>query len=190
MQWMGGMPRAAGLGGAVRMPVLSLTQPHVPPGTRSFETLANFIAHLFAEFLPACRSFCFRNIESIKYVEIFQDRITIAGHGQDAKEFVGRSAGAGDLPSAYGVGTTARCQAAKPRHVGGRQRPADGVAEVLAKLFQFRAGHPGYSLVGCGGCSPPRDGFNAVCARNPGDSGVPGNLGFSKHSASVPLFSA
>ena len=125
------------------MPVHSLTHPHVPPGTRSFETLANFIAHLFAEFLPACRSFCFRNIESIKYVEIFQDWIKVTGHGQDAKEFVRRSAGAGDLPSAYGIGTTARRQAAKLRHIRRRQRPADGVAEILAKLFQFRAGHRG-----------------------------------------------
>jgi hypothetical protein len=157
-------------------------------GNLLFEPLANFIAHLFPEFLPARRSFGFRNIESIKYVEIFQDRITVAGHRQDAKEFVRRSARTRNLPSAYGVGTAARCQAAKLGHIRRRQRPADSVAEILAKLFQFRAGHLGYSLVGCG-----RGGFLANGLRDiSGESisGVPKNLGFSKHSASVPLFSA
>jgi hypothetical protein len=137
------MPRAAGGGKAFDRPDLQ----QVLAGNPSVEALANFIAHLLAEFLPARRSFRFRNIESIKYVEIFQDWITIACHGQDAKEFAGRSAGARDFPSAYGVGTATQCQSTQPRHVGGRQRSADGVAEILAKLFQFRAGHGGYSLL-------------------------------------------
>ena len=136
----------AGFRGALRVPVHSITCALVSAENPLFEALANFVAHLFAEFLPARRSFSFRNIESIKYVKIFQDRITVAGHGQDAKEFVRRSAGTGDLPSAYGVGTAARGQATKLRHIRTRQRPADGVAEILAKLFQFRAGHCGYSL--------------------------------------------
>src|ERR1700722_13801243 len=149
MSWIAGTPRCWP-GGALRVPLHLISYAQVLAGTPLFEPLANFIAHPFAEFLPARRSFGFRNIESIKYVEIFQDWIKVTGHGQDAKEFVRRSAGAGDLPSAYGIGTTARRQAAKLRHIRRRQRPADGVAEMLAKLFQFRAGHRGYSLVGYG----------------------------------------
>jgi hypothetical protein len=133
--------------GTLRVPVHSTAYAQVPAGNPLFETLANFIAHLFAEFLPARRSFGFRNIESIKYVEIFQDRITVAGHGQDAKEFIRRSARTGDLPSPHGVRTAPWRQAAKLRHIRRRQRPADGVAEILAKLFQFRAGHGGYFLL-------------------------------------------
>jgi hypothetical protein len=138
MRWIAGV--------ALRVPVHLIAYAQVAAGNPLFETLANFVAHLFAEFLPARRSFSFRNIESIKDVKIFEYRITVASHGQDAKEFVRRSAGARDLPSAYGVGAAARRQAAKFRHIRRRQRPADGVAEILAKLFQFRAGHRGYSL--------------------------------------------
>jgi hypothetical protein len=123
------------------MPVQSRNRRCAPLGNRSGETLADFIAHLFAESLPVGRPFPLIDVPAIEDVEIFEDRMAIAGHRQDEKEFACGSAGAGDLPSAYGVGTVARLKPAELCHIGGGQWPADRVTEILAKLFQFRACH-------------------------------------------------
>jgi hypothetical protein len=116
-------------------------------GIRSGQPLANFVAHLFAEGFPAGRPLLLIDIPPIEDVEIFQDRMAIARHGQNVKQFVRRTAGAGYFPTADGVGAIARRKAAEPCHVGSGQRPADRVSEILAKLFQFRACHGGGFLV-------------------------------------------
>src|ERR1700674_1954542 len=118
------------------------------PGSR--EALANFVAHLFAESLPARRPILLVDIEAVEDVEILEDRMAIACHGQDAKQFVRWFAGAGHFPSADGVGAIGRRKGAELCHVGGRQRSSDRVTEILAKLFQFRACHGGCSLSGGG----------------------------------------
>jgi len=74
-------------------------------------------------------------------VEIFKDRVTVACHRQDAKQFGRRPAGAGDFPSAHRVGAVAGREAAQPCHFGGGQASANRVTEIRAKLFQFGAGH-------------------------------------------------
>ncbi len=51
----------------------------------SAETPANLVPHLFPELFPARRPFIFVDVEPIEDVEIFQDRMTIACHRQDAK---------------------------------------------------------------------------------------------------------
>ena len=99
------------------------------------EALANFVAHLFAKCFPAGRSFLLGDIAPIEDVEIFQDRVTIARHRQNAQEFGGRSAGAGHFPSADGVGAIARRKAAKLCHIGGGQRSADRVSRSLRSCF-------------------------------------------------------
>ena len=81
------------------------------------EAAANLVAHLLAEFFPARRSFLFRDIEPIEDVKIFNNRVTIARHGEDAQQFGRRPTRAADFPSANGVGA-ARCEPAKPGHVG------------------------------------------------------------------------
>src|SRR5229473_7580931 len=108
---------------------------------RLFETPANFVAHVFAEFCPAGRPVFFADIEPVEDVEIFKDRVTIAGHRQDAKQFTRGPAGAGDFPSTYGVAATCWREAAELRHVASRQGAANRLAKVLAKFSQFGAGH-------------------------------------------------
>ena len=73
--------------------------------------------------------------------------MTIAGHRQDAELFGDLFAGTGDFPSANHVGAGFRRKTAQLRHIGDRQRPADGVTEIRAKLFQFMAGHGRESVV-------------------------------------------
>jgi hypothetical protein len=107
--------------------------------SRLIEAAANLIAHLLAEFLPARGSVLFRDIEPIEDVKIFDNRVTIARHGEDTQQFGGRPAGPADFPAANGVGA-ARREAAKPGHVGSGQRSVDRIAEVLAKLLKFGAG--------------------------------------------------
>jgi hypothetical protein len=109
--------------------------------TLSAEPPPHLIAHLRAEFGPARRPFLLVDIEAVEDVEIFQDRVTIAGHRQDAEQFARRPARAADFPAADHVGAVAGGKPAQPRHVGRRQAFADGVAEILAKLFQFVARH-------------------------------------------------
>ena len=100
----------------------------------SAETPAYLVPHLFTEGFPARRSFFLVDIEAVEDVEVFQDRVTIASHRQDAKQFGRRPAGAGDFPSAYRVGAVAGREAAQLRHVGRGQASADRVAEIPAKL--------------------------------------------------------
>ena len=69
----------------------------------SAEALTNLVAHLFAELLPARRPFRFGDVEAVEHVEIFQDRVVVAGHCQDTKQFGRRPAGAGDFPPPDGV---------------------------------------------------------------------------------------
>ena len=76
----------------------------------------------------------------------------VAGHRQDAKEFGNGTAGTGDFPFADRVGPTGRRKATELRHVGSGQRFADGVSEMLAKLFQFRAGHGSLLSLPCAQC--------------------------------------
>lgn len=114
---------------------------HPNRGSRSGEALADFVTHLFAKSFPAGGPLLLIDIPPVEDVEIFQDRMAIAGHGQNEKEFACRSAGAGHFPSAYCVGAIAPFKPTKLCHVGGGQRPADCLTEILAKLFQFRACH-------------------------------------------------
>src|SRR6266851_1887252 len=73
----------------------------------SAQAAADFVAHAFAKSLPASRSFRFCNVKAVEDVEIVQDRVTIAGHRQDIKQFRGRTAGTRDLPAADHVGAVA-----------------------------------------------------------------------------------
>jgi hypothetical protein len=107
----------------------------------SAETPANLVAHLFAEGFPARRSFLLVDMEPVEDVEIFEDRVTIACHRQDAKQFGHRPAGAGDFSFTHRIGAVARREATQLRHFSSRQAPADRVTEILAKLFQFGAGY-------------------------------------------------
>jgi hypothetical protein len=50
-------------------------------------------------------------------------------------------AGTADLPSANHVGAGFRRETAQPGHIDRRQRLADGVTEIRAKLLQFMSGH-------------------------------------------------
>ena len=59
-------------------------------GAGSAETLANLVAHLFAELFAARRPFVFGNIMAVEDVEVFQDRVTIARHRQDPAVHRGR----------------------------------------------------------------------------------------------------
>jgi hypothetical protein len=106
-----------------------------PAGTDSSEAPANLVAHLFAELLPAGGSFVFGNIEPIEDVEFFKDRVTIAGHRQDAQQFAGRPARARDFPSAYRVGAITRPKATQLRHVRRGERSADRITEIHAELL-------------------------------------------------------
>src|ERR1700721_1338828 len=105
-----------------------------------FKAAANLVAHLFAEFLAALRSFLFGDIEPIEDVKILDNRVTIARHGKDTQQFGGRPARAADFPTANGVGA-ARREAAKFGHVSSGQLSADRIAEILANLLEFGAGH-------------------------------------------------
>jgi hypothetical protein len=113
----------------------------VAQGAGSAETLANLVAHLFAELFATRRPFVFGNIMAVEDVEVFQDRVTIARHRQDPQQFARRPAGAADFPSAYRVGALAGGEPTEPCHFSRRQAFADGDAKILAKLFQFGAGH-------------------------------------------------
>src|SRR5664279_926894 len=101
------------------------------PSAHLFEAAANLVAYLLAEFLPSRRSFLFGDVEPIEDVKIFDNRVTSARHGEDAQQFGCRPAGPADFPSANGIGA-ARREAAKLRHIGGGQRSADRIAEILA----------------------------------------------------------
>jgi len=106
-----------------------------PAGTWSSEAPTNFVAHLFAKLFPAGGSFIFRDIEPIEDVEFFKDRMTIAGHRQDAQQFGRRTAGAGNFPSAYRIDAITRREATQLRHVCRGQGSADRITEIHAKLF-------------------------------------------------------
>src|SRR5260370_29987687 len=101
----------------------------------SAETSPDLIAHLFAEFCTARRSFMFGDVETVEDVEVFQDRVTVACHRQDAKQLARRPARACDFPPAYGVGAAAGRKAAQFRHVGSRQAFADRFTQIGAKLL-------------------------------------------------------
>jgi hypothetical protein len=113
----------------------------------SGQATAHLGAHAFAKSLPACRSFNLCNIEAVEDVEIVQDRVTIAGHRQDFKQFRSRTAGARDLPAADHVGALAGLEAAQLRHVAHRKFFTNGLAEIFAKLSEFRAGQCGRSIL-------------------------------------------
>lgn len=109
---------------------------------RSVEASANLVAHLLAELLPPRRPLLFGDIKAVEDIEIVENGITVAGHCQNTKQFAGRSGGTGDFPSANGIGAgLARREAAQLGHVGGRERSTDRLAEIVAQLSKFRAGH-------------------------------------------------
>ena len=95
----------------------------------------------FPELFPARRPFLFVDIEAVENVEIFQDRMTIACHRQNAKLFGRRPAGASDLPFADRVGAGAGREATQLGHFSRRKASANGVTEILAELLQFGARH-------------------------------------------------
>ncbi|MDP3075180.1 MAG: hypothetical protein Q8N40_06020 [Bradyrhizobium sp.] len=117
--------------------------------TISAKAATDLVAHLFAEGFPARGSFRLGDSVPVEDVEIVEDRMTIAGHRQDAELFGNLFAGTGDFPLAYRVGAGVLGETAKLRHVRRRQRPADGVSDILAKPFQVMAGHGRESVVGC-----------------------------------------
>jgi hypothetical protein len=112
----------------------------------SAETPANLIPHHLAKRFPARGSVLLVDIEPVEDVEIFQDRVTVAGHRQDAKQFGRRPAGTGYFPSADRIGAVARCEATQLRHIGGGQASAYRGTEILAKPFQFGARHRDWSI--------------------------------------------
>ena len=69
----------------VEMSLRTSLQTRVLVEGRSAEPLTNLVAHLFAELFPARRPFRFRNVEAVEHVEIVEDRVMVAGHGQDAQ---------------------------------------------------------------------------------------------------------
>ena len=107
------------------------------------ESATDLVPHLFAEGFPARGPLRLGDIVPVEDVEIVEDRIPIARHRQQPELFGNRFAGTCNLPFSYHVGTGVRRETAQLRHVGDRQRPADGVTEFLAKTFQLMAGHGG-----------------------------------------------
>jgi hypothetical protein len=101
----------------------------------SAETPPDLIAHLFAEFFAAGRTFVFADSVPVEDVEVFQDRMTVACHGEDAKQFACRPARTCDFPTAYGVGAAAGRKATQFRHVGSGQGFADRFTQIGAKLL-------------------------------------------------------
>src|SRR5882672_6314341 len=106
------------------------------PGNEGLAKAAtDLAAHLLAERFPARRSFPLCDIKAIEDIEVFENRMPIAGHRQHAELFRDLFAGTGDFPSANHVSAGVRRKAAQLCHIGRRQRPADGVTEIFAKLF-------------------------------------------------------
>src|SRR6185437_16416505 len=114
---------------------------------RSAEPATNFVAHLLAELLAARRAFLFGDVEAVEHVEIIEDRVALAGHRQDTKQFPRGPGRAGDFPAPDGIAAAAGRKAAKLRHIGCAELPADGLAEVVAEFFQFGAGQGTSSFV-------------------------------------------
>jgi hypothetical protein len=131
-------------------------------GSHSGKALANFVAHLFAESLPARRPVLLIDVPPIEDVEVFQDRMAIAGHGQDVKELARGPTGTRHFPSADGVGAVAAFKPAKLSHVGRRHWLADRITQILAKLLQFRACHGGWFLIWWRAPRFPRVGIEAA----------------------------
>ena len=100
------------------------------------KTAAYFVAHPFAKFCPARGPVLFAHVKAIEHIEIFQDRMAIAGHGQNAKQLPCRAARARNFPSPYRIRAALR-QAAQLRHVGRGERLADRLAKIAAELLQF-----------------------------------------------------
>ena len=107
----------------------------------SAKATTDLVPHLFAEGFPARGSLSLGEIVPVEDVEVVEDRMAIAGHRQDAELFGDLFAGTADFPSANHGGAGFRRKTAQPGHIGCRQRPADGVSEIRAELFQFMAGH-------------------------------------------------
>jgi hypothetical protein len=97
------------------------------------DAATDLVPHLFAEGLSARGSLVLRDIEPVEHVEILENGMAVACHGKNAEQFRYRPAGARDFPSADRVGAAAGGEAAQLRHVGSGQRPADGVAEIVAE---------------------------------------------------------
>jgi hypothetical protein len=110
-------------------------------GAQSTEAATNLVAHLLAKLLPTCRSVLLGDVEAIEHVEVFEDRVTIARHREDAKQFCRGARGTRDFPSADGVAAAARWKAAELRHVRGGQGFTNRVTEIVAELFEFGARH-------------------------------------------------
>jgi hypothetical protein len=104
---------------------------------RSGEPLANFVSHLGAKRFASGRPFLLIEIPPVEDIEIFEDRMAIAGHRQNAEEFARGSAGTAHFPPSDRIGAVAWLQATQLCHVVSRQRSADRVGEILAELFQF-----------------------------------------------------
>jgi hypothetical protein len=103
-------------------------------GARSAQPPANLVPHAFAEGFPARGSFLFVDIVPVEDVEILKDRVTIAGHRQDTKQFTRRPARASYFPSADGVGAVTGREATEFCHVGCGETSADGLAKIVTKL--------------------------------------------------------
>src|SRR6266576_7201319 len=99
----------------------------------------DLVPHVLAEGLPARGPVFLADIESIEHVEVLEDRVTIAGHRQDAKQFGCRPAGAADLPFADRIGAAAGGKATQLGHVGSGQALPDRLTEIVAKLAQSRS---------------------------------------------------
>jgi hypothetical protein len=91
----------------------------------SLEAPANFVPHFFTKFFSALVSLIFGDIEAFEYVEVFENRVTIAGHRQYAKQFGNGAARTGYFPFAYRVGPDSRRKPAELRHVRSGQGSAD-----------------------------------------------------------------
>ena len=86
----------------------------------SAQAATDLVPHLFAESLPARRSLGLGDIVPVEDVEVVEDRMTIAGHRQDAELFGDLLAGTADFPSANRGGAGFRRKTAQPGHVGCR----------------------------------------------------------------------
>src|SRR5258708_25874536 len=104
----------------------------------SAETSPDLIAHLFAEFCAARRSLMFGDVETVEDVEVFQDRVTVACHRQDAKQLARRPARACDFPPAYGVRAASSRKATQVRHLSTRPASADRFTQIRSTLPYYR----------------------------------------------------
>jgi hypothetical protein len=71
-----------------------------------------------AKGIAVCRPVFLVDVAAVDDVEVFEDRVTAAGHRQDAKQLGRGISGTGDVPSADHVGAASRAQSG---HLGRRR---------------------------------------------------------------------